>query len=91
MPEALAVLFVTTVSVICYIAAKIQARNPAQWDARKELVRLRQQRAYLEERLALAREENWDSEMCDHILQQLRATRSELAHMTAEMDDSVET
>lgn len=91
MPEALAVLFVTTVSVICYIAAKVQARNPAHWDARKELLRLRQQRDYLEQRLELAREENWGREMCEHLRQQLRATRSELAHMTAEMDDSVET
>ena len=87
MPEAFAVLFVFTVATISYVASKIHARNPAMWNARNELIRLRVQCASLEQRLLLARREQWDEEMRASIAQQLRSSRSQLAHMTAEMDD----
>lgn len=90
VPEAFAILVVTTVAIIVYIASKIQARNPAIWNAREELLRLRLQCTCLEQRLQLAHEEGWDWEMRDRLAQQLRSSRCQLAHMTAEMDDPSE-
>jgi len=89
VPEALAILFVFTVATISYVASKFHARNPAVWNARAELIRLRVQCASLEQRLQVARRENWDGEMCARIAQELRSTRFQLAHMAAEMDDPV--
>lgn len=87
MPETFAVLFVVTVAMISFIASKIHARNPEVWNAREELKRLRVQHASLKERLEIADRENWEGEMRELIVTQLRSTRSQLAHMTAEMDD----
>lgn len=91
MPEAFAILVVATVAVISYVASKVQARNPAIWNAKEELIRLRLQCSCLEQRLQLAQEENWEWEMRDRLAQQLRSSRCQLAHMTAEMDDPTET
>jgi hypothetical protein len=63
MPEALAVLFIFAVSSFVYVFAWIRARDPANHRPEEERARLRVKRAWLEERLALATQENWSTEM----------------------------
>jgi len=86
MPEALAILFVATTSVICYFAARLHARNPSVWNAQQELKRLEVRCAWLEQRVETAARENWDEEMRRAVAEDLRSARMQLAHMRAEMD-----
>ena len=85
MPEALAILFVGVTCTVCYVAARLHARNPRVWNPHQELQRLEVRCATLEQRLQRAHAENWEAEMKRSLADQLRSTRCELAHMRAEM------
>jgi hypothetical protein len=79
MPEALALLAVFVVAVAAWIAAWMHTRNPANYNARAELERLRRQAIWLEERLDVARREKWASDMIGPISDELGATLQRLA------------
>jgi hypothetical protein len=83
MPEAFAVIFVFVVTVAAYVGAKIHAGNPSLQEIRGECTRLRQHRAWLEERLQLAWRENWGQEMRDRIADEIEATEAQLAQALA--------
>ena len=85
MPEAFAVLFVFVVAVASYIAAKLMERDPAQRNVRADLVRLQQQRIWLQQRLEQAREESWDPEMHERIAAELAEVDVQLAMVTGEL------
>lgn len=79
MPEALAVLFVFVVAVAAYVSAKLAALDPSNHNAQAELVRLRQQRAWLDERLQQAWRENWDQDMRGRIADEINEVDAQLA------------
>lgn len=83
MPEALAVFFVFTVSVIFYVAIRIRTRDPAHLDPRHERTRLQQHEAWLRERLNRAQIERWDDDMVATLEDELRDTSLQLARITA--------
>jgi hypothetical protein len=89
MPEALAIVFVLTTCAVCYVAARLHARNPQVWNAHQELKRLEVRCVSLESRMETAARENWDAQMRRAVADELRSTRMQLAHMRAEMDDVV--
>jgi Tfp pilus assembly protein PilV len=78
MPEALVVLVVFSVAVLAWFGAWQHARNPANHRAADERVRLQQNLRWLEERLAVARRENWDESMIAGITTELRVTLRQL-------------
>lgn len=86
MPEALAVIAVFFVTVVVYVAAWLQARDPAQNTPRHELERLQTREAWLRQRLELARRENWDGKMRAAIADELGATSHHLARAGARVD-----
>ena len=78
MPEAFAVLAVVVVAIAAWIGAWMQARNPANHDSRQEQVRLQHHYAWLQERLEVARRENWGGEMVGGLADELEATARQL-------------
>ncbi len=84
MPEAFAVLAVFTIAGIAYVAAWLQARDPARVDARQDFAQLKIQEAWLRERLERARQEQWSGEMIQPITDELAATLHRLARATEE-------
>jgi hypothetical protein len=85
MPEAFAVLFVFVVAIAAWIGAWTQARNPSHDTVQEEIVRLQQHAAWLQQRLVLARRENWDEAMVSTIANELRATAHQLARVNSKM------
>jgi hypothetical protein len=78
MPEALAVVAVFVVTVIAWVGAWLNARNPAGYPARDEIARLQHHAAWLEQRLVVAQRECWGGEMIAAISAELAATAGEL-------------
>jgi hypothetical protein len=74
MPEAIAVIFVTVVSVGIYIFARVQAASSSASNPDEALDGLKQQQQWLEQRLEVAKREKWDHEMIVRISQQLELT-----------------
>ena len=83
MPEALAVLFVFVVAAASYVAARLHTANPANANPAADLQRLRQHRAWLEERLQLAWRENWDHAMLARLAEEIESIDAELAKTPA--------
>jgi ABC-type uncharacterized transport system fused permease/ATPase subunit len=83
MPEAFAVLLVFVVSVSAYVAARLHSSNPANASPAADFQRLRQHRAWLEERLRLAWREKWDQIMISRLVDQIEAVDADLARQTA--------
>lgn len=75
MPEALAILVIVVVAVAAWIGAWVHARNPANYNVRHEIERLHYQAGWLQERLEVARRENWGGEMIANLEAELEATR----------------
>jgi hypothetical protein len=78
MPEAFAVLVVFVISVAAYVGALITARDPARQNLVEDLATLRQQHAWLQHRIALARRENWGEEMIGNLEAELMAAAEEI-------------
>jgi len=76
MPEAIAVLFVSFVSVGVYIYAHVQARDPSKRDPVEESKMTEQKIAWLQERLERAKKEKWDQHMIVSLTDQLQAAKS---------------
>lgn len=85
MPEAFACLFVFVVAVASYIGAKLMERDPAQRNARADLVRLQQQRIWLHQRLQQARSESWDDEMHGRISSEIADVDAQLTTIATEL------
>ncbi len=76
MPEAIAVLLVTTICVGLYIFARVQALDPSTRNVSDELKQMQQHRDWLQERLERAKRENWDVDMVKDLhLQMAQAAR----------------
>ncbi len=82
MPEALAVLVVLALSVVIYVVAWFQSRDPANFNAAAELERLQLHEAWLRDRLQRATSEQWDHAMIAALTEELRATSQQLARVT---------
>ncbi len=78
MPEALVIVAVFVVTVIAWVGAWRQARDPALHNPREELARLTHQAAWIENRIERARREQWDDSM-------LAALKAERATTTAQL------
>lgn len=85
MPEALAIFAVFAVSIGVYVAAWIQAKDPANYNVQKEFVRLKEQQRLLQQRLLAARREKWAVEMIETISEQFDASCSEIEAVKAKM------
>lgn len=79
MPEAFAVLAVFVVAIAAWIGAWAQARDPANYNARQEGERLQTQAAWLEQRVELARRENWDDDMIANLEAEREVIRRQLS------------
>ena len=79
MPEALVVLGVLAVALLSWLGAWLHARNPANTNPADEAARLREHVAWLEQRLEVARRENWGGEMIAGITTELNAAAGQLA------------
>jgi len=77
MPEALAIAAVFAVAVVAYVSGWLHARNPANYNVAKELIRLSEQHQFLQDRLALAQRERWSPDMINTLSKQLDAISSE--------------
>lgn len=91
MPEAFAVLLVFVIAVFIYVMMWLQSRDPAFYKPNEERVRLEHQIVWLEDRLAMARRENWDAGLHASLTtqivetaQQLNAVKALLAGSAAE-------
>lgn len=74
MPEALAVLAVFVVAIAAWFGAWVQARDPAHQNVRDETERLQVQIRWLEQRLDLARRENWSGDMIACLQDEIEST-----------------
>jgi hypothetical protein len=83
MPEAAAVLLVGVVSLLVYVIARVQARNPSFHAPQVRLAQLNQQHAWLQSRLQLAQRENWGEEMRRQITEELAETEHRRAQLRA--------
>lgn len=83
MPEALAVVAVLAVTLVAWVGAMLHARNPANYSVTEEVERLRVHAVWLEQRLEVARREDWGSEMVTNLSDELAATGRELARLRA--------
>lgn len=79
MPEALAILAVFVVVVVAWVGAWMQARDPASQNPVENLQRLQVHAAWLEQRLHVARRENWGDDMVAGLTEELRMTSEQLA------------
>jgi hypothetical protein len=66
MIEALAILVVFLTAALIYLGAQMQAQS-ARRDPVAELARLRESLVWHDERLRLAKENQWDAEMISRI------------------------
>lgn len=86
MPEAFACFLVFVVAVATYAAAKITALNPANRPtAQAEVARLRQHRAWLDERVQRSWRENWDDDMRARIADEINDVEAALAKTAVEL------
>jgi hypothetical protein len=83
MPEAFAVLFVFVIAVTSYVGARLHAANPDNWNPAEDLTRLKQYRAWLQERREQAGRENWDQAMRNRISDEIAEAELALAKATA--------
>lgn len=81
MPEALIAFAVFVITIIVYVVAWIQSRDPKHYDARQERERLQHHHVWLEQRLHRARRENWGDEMIARCAHELEATAQQLAKL----------
>ena len=79
MPEALAVLAVFVVAVVAWFGAWMQAGNPANQNVHDETQRLQLHVRWLEQRLDLARRENWDREMNARLAAEIEIASEQLS------------
>lgn len=85
MPEALIVLFVFVVAAASYVGARFTARDAARRATPPaELSRLRQQRAWLEERFQRAWREDWDDAMRGRLAAEINEVQAALAQAPTE-------
>ncbi len=80
MPEALVVLGVLAVALFSWLGAWLHTRNPANTNPADEAARLREHVAWLEQRLEVARRENWGGEMISGIATELNTAAGQLAN-----------
>lgn len=83
MPEALAIVVVFVIAIVIYFAMWLQTRNPALNKPHEELARMQHQVKWLEDRLAMARREQWGDEMLAPIVAEHAATTQQLARAEA--------
>ena len=83
MPEAISVIFIFAVSVMVFFAASLRGRDQSLINADDELQRLRQQEAWLRQRLELAEREQWSHDMIASIADEHRQTALQLARRVA--------
>ena len=76
MPEALAVLAVLVVAVVAWVGAWMQARDPAQQNPHEDFAQAQQQAAWLEQRLEVARRENWERHLVASLSEELEVTKA---------------
>ena len=79
MPEALAIFAIFVVSIAVWISARLQAANPALQTPQLDRARLRHHADWLQHRLQIAQQENWDAEMIAGLQADLAAATRELA------------
>ncbi|MEO5959627.1 MAG: hypothetical protein ABIZ49_03835 [Opitutaceae bacterium] len=79
MPEAFAVVFVFVVTVAAWVGAWMQTRNQPHDRAPEEIARLQEHASWLQQRLAVARQENWDEAMVAALRNELRTATRRLA------------
>lgn len=84
MPEAFAVFAVFAVILVAWVGAWMQARNPASHNAHQEAERLQHHAVWLEQRVELARRENWDGPMIASLEDELTTTRREWQRLAAQ-------
>ena len=87
MPEALAVAVVFIVAIVAWFGAWLNARNPANYNARDEMARLRHHAAWLEQRLETAQRERWGEDMVENISDELATTSAQLEQLAASTKD----
>lgn len=87
MPEAFAVLVVVVVAIAAWFGAWMQARDPANYNAREEAERLRHHAVWLEQRLELAQREKWGGDMVTGIADELDATCRQLDEVRTRESD----
>jgi hypothetical protein len=78
--EAIPVIIVMVVATALWIYAVVQKHFAAP-DPKGEVEILHRRAAWLQERLDAARRENWDLDMISPILEDLTATRHQLARV----------
>ncbi|MEO6004542.1 MAG: hypothetical protein ABIZ04_13640 [Opitutus sp.] len=81
MPEALVIFAVFAVAVAVFVGGWVQARDPANFNAQRELIRSREQHRLLQERLHRAQRENWSAEMIATVSSQLEDTAAEIERL----------
>ena len=82
MPEALAVVFVFFVAAGIFLFSLVTAaRAEATEDTSLSLQQLKQQEAWLEERLQKARQEKWDGDMVARLLDQQKTAAFRLRRL----------
>jgi hypothetical protein len=88
MPEALAVLAVFVVTVVAWVGAWLNARDPARLNGCDEIARLQHHADWLQHRLEMAQREKWSSEMIDAILADATVTAAQLSRASARDSES---
>jgi hypothetical protein len=83
MPEALAVVAVFVVAVVAWLGAWLHARDPANYNARAEVERLRHHAVWLQQRLEVAQREAWSEDMVANLSDELDATVRQLEQTDA--------
>lgn len=78
--EAVVILLVPAIAFAVWAVAFFQ---PKSFDPVAERARSDQHIAWLEERLAYAREKNWDEQMIDNLLRQLEIAQQQQASRQA--------
>ena len=79
MPEVLVIIVVPIIAAVIYVTMWIRSRDPALHDPREQFARSQRQVSWLEERLAMARREQWGGEMVASIAAEFETTTLELA------------
>ena len=83
MPEALAIVVVFFVCIAIYFYARAQAADPSLQNPEQDRARLQQHAAWLQQRLRLAQQERWSSEMIAALNADLEGTNQALARSQA--------
>jgi len=86
MPEALVILFVFAIAGGAYLFARFQVQDPSRTDHVEDLKRLTEEHAWLEQRLGLARKENWDRTMIAPLVERHSLTARRLAQANPSLE-----